>query len=322
LSRNHKYILDLTDLQYKKVSLHWKVKVFRILLLFLVSVILAIFYGTVIEKFIGSPKEKMLSQQIEIMKLQYSLINRELETSEASLNSFRLSDDRRYRPILEMDSISESYRKAGYGGVDRFRDITGYANSDLVVSTRKKVEELKNMANVQYESFKTISERSVEWKRELDHFPGISPVSVNFRMGDGYKWRIIHPVLGTRRMHTGQDFEVPYGTEIYATGDGSVIEAGWNSGGFGNYIVIDHGYGYQSVYGHLSEIKVTKGLNVKRGDLIGYSGSSGLSSGPHLHYQIDQLGQAINPSHFINNEMSYEEYQEMIQAFESKSKLR
>jgi murein DD-endopeptidase MepM/ murein hydrolase activator NlpD len=156
----------------------------------------------------------------------------------------------------------------------------------------------------------------------MDHFPGISPVSVKFRLGDGYKFRAIHPVLGTPRMHNGQDFEVPYGTQVYATGDGTITESGYNSGGFGNCIVIDHGYGFQTVYGHLSDIRVAKGQNVKRGDLIGISGSSGLSNGPHLHYQVEQFGSHKNPINFFNNDVSAEEYNDMIQAFESKSKLR
>jgi murein DD-endopeptidase MepM/ murein hydrolase activator NlpD len=322
LLRNHKYVLDLSDLQFKQVRLTWEKKLLRISLWFAGSVILALIYGSVFENLFGSPKEKLLRQQIDNMKLQYSLVGRQLDNSMAELSSFRLSDDIRYRPILDMESLPESYRKAGYGGVDRFRDLTGYMNSDLFISYRSKIEEMKNLANVQNESFKTLSERSAEWKREIDHFPGISPVSVQFRLGDGYRFRAIHPVLGTPRMHNGQDFSVPYGTDVYATGDGKIIESGWNSGGFGNYIVIDHGYGLQTVYGHLSEIKVVKGLNVKRGDLIGISGSSGLSSGPHLHYQVEQLGHHVNPINFFNNDMSLDEYSEMIQAFESKTKLR
>lgn len=315
-------MFDLSDLQYKLVKLHWKVKLLRFFLWFSVSIIIAVLYGTVFENIIVSPKEKMLSQQVENMKLQYSLIGRELDNSIISLNSFRLSDDRRYRPILEMDSIPESYRMAGYGGIDRFRDMTGYMNSDLFISTRSKIEKIKNMANVQNESFKTVAERSAEWKREMDHLPIISPVDVKFRLGDGFRLRIIHPVLGTSRKHNGQDFPVPYGTEVYATGDGKVIESGWNSGGFGNCIVIDHGYGLQTTYGHLSNIKVAMGMNVKRGDLIGLSGSTGLSSGPHLHYQIDKFGQHMNPVNFFNNDISVEEYNEMIQTLESESKFR
>lgn len=320
--RNRKYVLDLSDLQYKQVRVPWKRKLLHVFLWLAGSVVVATVYGTFIENMFGSPKEKLLNQQIENLKLQYTLIGRELDNSISALNSFRLSDDKRYRPILAMDSVPESYRKAGIGGVDRYFDLKGYINSDILIAYKSKIDEIKSMATVQNESFKTIAERSVEWKREIDHFPGISPVSVKFKLGDGLKFRTIHPVLGTPRMHNGQDFEVPYGTEVYATGDGSVIESGWNSGGFGNCIVIDHGYGFQTVYGHLSDIKVTKGQNVKRGDLIGISGSSGLSSGPHLHYQIEQFGTHRNPINFFNNDVSPEEYNEMIQAFESKSKLR
>jgi murein DD-endopeptidase MepM/ murein hydrolase activator NlpD len=221
-----------------------------------------------------------------------------------------------------MDSVPESYRRAGFGGVDRYSDLKGYLNSDLLIEFKSKIDEIKIRATVQKESFSSIAEMSTEWKREMDHFPGISPVSVNFKLGDGYRWRTIHPVLGTPRMHNGQDFEVPYGTEVHAPGDGTVIESGWNTGGFGNCIVIDHEYGLQTVYGHLSDIKVTKGQNVKRGDLIGISGSSGLSSGPHLHYQVEHLGTHKNPVNFFNSDVSVEEYKDMIQAFESKSKLR
>ena len=260
--------------------------------------------------------------QVENLKLQYSIIGRQLDNSITSLNSYRLSDDRRYRPILDMDSVPESYRKAGYGGVDRYRDLTGYMNSDLLISYMSKIEDLKNRANIQKESFQSIGEMAVEWKREMDHQPLISPVDVKYRLGDGFKFREVHPVFGTPRMHYGQDFSVPYGTEVYATGDGTVIESGWNSGGFGNFIVIDHGYGLQSTYGHLSQIKVSKGMNIKRGDLIGLSGNTGTSSGPHLHYQIDQFGEHKNPVNFFNNDISIDEYNEMIQALGSKSKLR
>jgi murein DD-endopeptidase MepM/ murein hydrolase activator NlpD len=322
LLRNHKYVFDLSDLQFKKVRWPWKKKLLHTSLWLTGSILLTLFYGTLFENIFGSPKEKMLIQQIENMKLQYSMIGRDLDNSIASLSSLRLSDDSRYRPILDMDSIPESYRKAGFGGIDRYSDLAGYLNSDLLISYKSKIDEIKVRAEVQRESFNSIAEMSAEWKREMDHFPGISPVSVKFRLGDGYKFRAIHPVLGTPRMHNGQDFEVPYGTQVYATGDGSVIESGYNSGGFGNCIVIDHGYGFQTVYGHLSDIRVVRGQNVKRGDLIGISGSTGLSNGPHLHYQVEQLGQHKNPINFFNNDVNADEYSEMIQAFESKSKLR
>ena len=142
------------------------------------------------------------------------------------------------------------------------------------------------------------------------------------RLGDGLRFRDVHPVLGIGKMHYGQDFYVPYGTKIYATGDGKVIQSGWNSGGFGNVVIIDHSNGLQSIYGHLSAMSVSVGTNVKRGDNIALSGSTGISSGPHLHYQINKYGQPINAIYSFNNDMSQEEYNEMIETFESKSKFR
>jgi murein DD-endopeptidase MepM/ murein hydrolase activator NlpD len=322
LSRNRKYVLDLSDLQYKQVRTPFKRKLVHLLLWFAGSLIVALLYSVFVDNIFGSPKEKLLTQQIENLKLQYQLLGRELDNSLESLNGFRLSDDARYRPILAMDSVPASFRKAGSGGIDKYSSLTGYMNSELLIAYKSKIDQITSMATVQQESFKTISEKSVEWRREIDHFPGISPVNVKFRLGEGLKWRTVHPVLGTARMHNGQDFEVPYGTNVYATGDGKVTESGWNSGGFGNCIVIDHGYGFQTVYGHLSNIKVVAGQNIKRGDLIGISGNTGLSSGPHLHYQIEQFGQHKNPVNFFNNDVSADEYNDMIQAFASRSKLK
>jgi murein DD-endopeptidase MepM/ murein hydrolase activator NlpD len=320
LLKTRKYILDLSDLQYKQVRTHWKVKTLRVFLFFAVSLAVAYFYGTIFEKLFGSPKETLLSQKIENLKLQYSLLGRELDNSQACLKSLRLSDDNRYRPILSMETVPDSYRKAGFGGIDRNSDLRGYMNSDLLIYYRYKIEEIKSIANVQNESFKTISKTVVDWKKEMDHQPIISPVDVKFKLGDGFRFREIHPVLGTPKMHYGQDFEVPYGTSVYATGDGKIMESGWNSGGFGNCIVIDHGNGLHSTYGHLSDIRVTQGMNVKRGDLIGLSGSTGISSGPHLHYQIEQFGEHKNALNFFNNDITEEEYNEMIQTLGSKSR--
>lgn len=317
-----KYILDLSDLQYKQIRLPLRIKVLRVFLWFCLSVLITLVYVMIFRYQFGSPKEKMLSMQIENLKLQYSIVERQLDNSVAELNSFRLSDDIRYRPILDMDSIPESYRKAGYGGINRYGDLSGYINSDLLISFRSRIDMIKNMANVQKESFKVVAERAGEWRMEMDHQPMISPVDVKFRLGDGFRFREIHPVLGTPRMHYGQDFSVPYGTEVYATGNGTVIGSGWNSMGFGNFIVIDHGYGLRTTYGHLSKINVAQGVKVKRGDMIGLSGNTGTSSGPHLHYQIDQFGKHRNPIHFFNNDMTVEEYNEMIYVLANRTKLR
>jgi len=316
-----KYFLDLSDLQYKRVRLPWKNKLIRFTLGSLFSVGITLVYAVIINSMFGNPKEKLLSQEIESIKLQYSLMGREIDNSVRILDDLQQSDGNRYRPILDMDTIPSSVRNMGFGGVKRYEELEGYDNSGLMISYRTKIEEIRNRSTVQYESFNAIEEKKNEWKREMEYLPMISPVNVIYRLGDGMKFREKHPVLGTPQWHHGQDFSTPYGTNVYATGSGTVIEAGWN-GGFGNCVVVDHGYGYRSTYGHLSKISVTVGLNIKRGDMIGLSGSTGTSSGPHLHYQIDLYGQHKNPLYYFNNDLTEEEYFEMIQTLTSQTKFR
>ena len=320
--RNRKYFLDLNDLQYKQVSLPWKIRIRRLSLWALASVAVTVLYTLVFNHFFSSPKDTILQQELSNVKLQYSLLGRQLDQSIEILNQLKSSDDNLYRPILDMDSIPESVRNPGSGGVDRFSDLYGYTNSVLLINFRTRADEIKNRTNVQLESLRSIEERKNEWKREMEYLPYISPVNPAYRLGDGVKYREVHPVLGTPKWHHGQDINTPYGTDVYATGSGKVIKAGWSTGGFGNFVVIDHCYGFQTTYGHLSSIKVSLDMNVKRGDLIGLSGSSGTSSGPHLHYQIDLYGQHKNPLYYFNNDLSEEEYFEMIQTLTSKLRLR
>jgi len=298
-----------------------KRKLVRISLWLIGSVAVTLFYNIIFENAFGSPKEKLLNQEIENIRLKYSLITRGIDRSYSLMDKIEMSDEHRYRPVLDLDTVPESYRRMGTGGVKRFEELAGYDNTDLMVTLRKRVEELKNRTTVQSESFRVIEESKNEWKREMEYLPMISPVNVIYRLGDGLKFRDKHPVLGTAQWHHGQDFRTPYGTEVFATGSGKIIEAGWK-GGFGNCIVIDHGYGYRSTYGHLSNIRVPVGINIKRGDLIGLTGSTGTSSGPHLHYQIDFYGQHKNPLYYFNNDLTEDEYFEMIQTLTSQARLR
>ena len=320
--RNRKYFLDLNELQYKQVRLPWYKKFLRLIFWFAVTAAISVIYGTIFENIFGSPKEKLLNREIDNLKLQYTFATKELDNAFTIMSSLKMSDEVRYRSILEMDSIPESFRNPGFGGVDRLRNFDGYINAGLMKSSRTRIEELKNMVNVQDESFKAIEEKRAEWERMYEYLPMISPVDVTIRLGDGLKFREVHPVTGNPQWHHGQDFTAPYGTEVYATGSGKVMTAGWNSGGFGNHVRIDHGYGYQTIYGHLSSIKVSEGMNLKRGDLIGLTGSSGTSSGPHLHYQIDQYGQHKNPLYYFNDDLTEDEYFDMIQMLTSSTKFR
>jgi murein DD-endopeptidase MepM/ murein hydrolase activator NlpD len=233
-----------------------------------------------------------------------------------------LSDEKRYRPVLDMDSLPESFKNPGYGGVNRYRNMEGFANSSLLISAHEKLDELNNLTRVQEESFKSVEETRKEWQRMQDYLPKICPVDPEITRGDGLKFREIHPVWGTPQWHFGQDFNAPYGTDVFATGNGTVTFAGWSSNGFGNYVMVDHGYGYQTIYAHLSKINVPVGLNVKRGDLLGLSGNSGTSSGPHLHYQIEFNGNHETPLNYFSDDLSSDEYREMILILSSKSKYK
>ena len=320
--RKRKYFFDNDDLQFKQVRCPLLIKLLRFFAGFLLSVGVAYFYIQIFEARFGSPKEKILLKEIDDIKLSYNFLNIRFAEAINFLELLKQSDDIRYRPVLGLDTISSSYRTTGYGGVDRFREYRNLRNSDILISSLQKIDQLKNMAKVQEESYKEIEEAKVEWIRQNEHLPKISPVDVTIKLGDGMKFRKEHPVLGTSRWHYGQDFVTPYGTEVFATGAGTVVAAGWNSEGFGNYVMIDHGYGFRTIYGHLSKIDVPVGLNVKRGDRIGLSGNSGTTSGPHLHYQIDYNGTHQNPLWYFSDNITPEEYRDMIMVLSSKSKFK
>lgn len=317
-----KYFLDHNDLQYKQIQHPFWRKILHSLLWITASVALTVFYVSIIQNRFGSPKEHVLNQKIEELRLKYSMSNLDLDQKMKDIKSLESSDEVRYRPVLQMEPVPQTIRNPGIGGVDRYRELNGYMNSYLMRSTRQRIEEIKNMLAVQNESFVLIREKTDEWKFEMDHLPAISPVDPSYRLGDRFGYREKHPVLGYGRMHYGQDFSVPYGTKVYATGDGKVTEAGYNTSGFGYYVVIDHGFGLISIYGHLSRINVPKDANVKRGDVVGLSGNSGTSSGPHLHYQINKYGTPVNAINFFNNDITQQEFFEMIQAFGSDSIFR
>jgi murein DD-endopeptidase MepM/ murein hydrolase activator NlpD len=323
LRKNKKYILDISDLQFKQVHIPWNKKILRGIIFFIISIVISAFYLTAYENSFGSPKEFKLQQDIENIKLQYSLLNKKYEEALNHVNDLKLSDEKRYRPILDMDSLPSTYRNPAYGGVDRYRDLEGFDYSSLIIDTHQKLDALNNMARVQEESFSSIDEARKEWTRQQEYLPKICPVDPSIPRGDPMKFRKEHPVLGFARWHLGQDFQASYGTDVYATGNGTVVvAASLSNTGFGSYVVINHGYGFESIYGHLSKILVSEGMNIKRGDLIGLSGNTGTSSGPHLHYQINYNGAAKNPLEYFSDDLTPDEYKEMITVMSSKSKYR
>ncbi len=258
-----RFILDKEDLQYRKYSPSTRELFLRFFLFLTASVIITLIYGAIFVKIFGSPKERLLSQQLEELKLDYAMLNKKVDKSFLVVNDLADSDSKRYRPVLNLEELPASYREPGFGGISPNSDLEGYRTSPLMISAAAGVDMLKKQVYFQSKSFDELVTKTAAWKKEMEHLPYIRPVHMSIRLGDGLKFRDVHPVLGISRWHYGQDFDAPPGTDVFATGAGVVIDAGWNSSGFGNFVKIDHGYGFQTIYGHLSSINVTQGQRVK-----------------------------------------------------------
>lgn len=310
--KRNKYVFDTSDLRFLQHKRKWGEKLIRFSVFFGTSILLTVCYSFIFHRLVGYPNQEKLKQKVEEIKLDYSLLERKIDYSSAVIADIRSSDNYTYRSILDLQEIPSDISEGGAGGTSRFSDLTGYINSDMMIVVRSKFENLRTETNIQYNSLTSLTAAADEWKDMWAHLPYIRPVNVTMRLGDGMKFREHHPVLGSPRWHFGQDFCCPIGTEVYATGAGTVYYAGNQNDGFGIKVVIDHGYGYRSIYGHLSKLTVKRGQKVKRGDFIGLSGTTGTSTGPHLHYQIDLYGSHVNPLWYFEDNLSENEYFEML----------
>tara|TARA_B100001094_G_C18124365_1_gene768631 strand:- start:680 stop:1525 length:846 start_codon:yes stop_codon:yes gene_type:complete len=265
-------------------------------------------------QFFDSPKEKILNREIKQLSTQYNVVQNKLNQVELVLDDIQHRDDNIYRVIFEADPIPKSIRKAGYGGVNRYKDLTGYNNSELIISTANKIDQITKQLYIQSKSFDEIIELAKNKKDMLAAIPAIQPVSNKdlSRMASGYGYRI-HPIYKTKKLHAGMDFSAKTGTPIYATGDGKIIKVKRSRRGHGNHVIIDHGFGYKTLYAHMSKYTVKRGQKVNRGDIIGYVGNTGMSTAPHLHYEVHKNGKKINPVNFYYNDLTPEQYEKMLE---------
>lgn len=310
--RRKNYVFDTDNLQFMQHRRNWSERLVRFSVWIALSVVATLFYSVIFHHLFGSPKEELLQQRVDELKLSYTLLARQIDHSSQIVADLRSSDNASYRAVLDMPQIPSDISEGGAGGTNRVTDLSGYKNSDMMMMVRSKFEDLRTQTNIQYNSLTELTARADEWKEMWAHLPYIRPVNVTMRLGDGMKFRERHPVLGSPRWHFGQDFCCPEGTEVHATGAGIVAYAGNQHDGFGIKVVIDHGYGYRTIYGHLSEFNVRRGQKVNRGDFIALSGNTGTSTGPHLHYQIDLFGEHVNPLWYFEDGMTEEEYFMMI----------
>ncbi|MGJ5642131.1 M23 family metallopeptidase [Formosa sp. S-31] len=309
-----KYYYDPETLSYRKIE-RKKRRTFKYALFFLTAAALFGFITVFItSQYVESPKEKALKRELANMQIQYDMLNKKMDEASEVLASIEHRDNNIYRVYFEANPIPEEQRKAGFGGINRYKDLEGYDNSKLIIASNKRLDILQKQIVVQSKSLDEIAKLAEDKEKLLAAIPAIQPVSNEelTRIASGYGYRT-DPFTKARKFHYGMDFTAPRGTPIYATGDGKVIRADNRSTGYGNHIRIDHGYGYVSLYAHLYKYNVKKNQKVKRGDLIGFVGSTGRSQGPHLHYEIFKDDKRINPTNFYYGSLTPEEYNSLLE---------
>ncbi|MBP9160250.1 MAG: M23 family metallopeptidase [Flavobacteriales bacterium] len=309
----HKYRFNPNTLNFERIRLSgWK-KVKRTSLALAPGLLVGILGIFLAFQFIDSPKEAKLRQENQRLLVEYDLINKQLGDMENVLGDIEQRDDNVYRVIFEADPIPNTIRMAGIGGVNRYKDLEGFANSDLVIGTRKRLDRIAKQLVVQSRSLDEVGALVMRKQEMLASIPSVEPIPTDeTRISSGFGERM-HPIYKIEKPHMGLDFTSPTGTKIHATGDGRVSFAGYNASGFGDHVVIDHGFGYETLYGHMSKINVREGQRVKRGDTIGEVGSTGLSTGPHLHYEVHKDGAPVDPVNFLFNSLTPEEYARMVE---------
>jgi murein DD-endopeptidase MepM/ murein hydrolase activator NlpD len=280
---------------------------------FTATLLIAVIYNILFIVFFDTPKEKGLIRENQQLSTQYEVLNNRFDLVEKTLEDLQKRDDNIYRVIFEAEPIPPSVRSAGFGGVNRYADLQGFKNSELVTESARRLDKITKQLYIQSKSYDEVIEMAKNKAEMVACVPAIMPISNKDlrRTASGWGFRI-HPIYKIRKFHYGMDFTAPTGTEIYATGNG-VIEIVDNSlRGYGKRIIIDHGFGYKTLYGHLNGFNVKKGQKVKRGDVIGFVGSSGTSTAPHLHYEVLKNNKKVNPVHYYFNDLSPEEFDKMI----------
>lgn len=309
-----KYKFNHETLSFDRIRLGLRQTFLRLFGYFIASLFLAGIYGFIFMFIFDSPQEKALKREIAQLGLQYELMNKEMENVEKVLTHLQETDDNLYRTIFESEPVPSTYREGGIGGVNRYQELEGFTNSELVIETAMKLDRIRKKIYVQSQSFDELISYAKEKEEMLISIPAIQPLSNKDlkRTASGYGYRI-HPIYKISKFHAGMDFTAPTGTDVYATGNGVIREVKSARRELGNHIILDHGFGYQTVYAHLDRFNVKPGQKVKRGDVIGFVGSTGLSTAPHLHYEVRVNGAHVDPALYYFNDLTPEEYERMLE---------
>lgn len=316
--KKEKYHYNLKTLQYEKVEASWKKRILTALGYILASLVTGVILMFIYTIYFDSPLERFLKQEISVNAREMEYMRKELDEMYAVLENLRDRDINTYRVIYEADPTVSSLWESGVGGSNRYKELEKYSTGELMIDLHTKLDDIKRKMAWQSKSYDEIAKLVSQKGEMLESLPAIQPVANKDlkKMASGYGWRI-DPVYGVKRFHSGMDFSAPTGTEVYATGKGKVEKVEYSSSGYGNMIVINHGFGYKTLYAHLSGFKVKKGEKVNRGQLIGYVGNTGKSVGPHLHYEVIYKGEKVNPVYFYYQDLDEEQYEEMLRMTEN-----
>jgi murein DD-endopeptidase MepM/ murein hydrolase activator NlpD len=308
-----KYYYDSETLSYRKIERKKRTTIKYASVFVLAAALFGFIFVFIASQYFESPKEKALVRELQNMELQYDMLNKKMNEAELVLSNVAERDNAIYRLYFGANPIPDEQRRAGFGGINRYKDLEGYDNSKLIIETNKRIDIIQKQIVVQSKSLDEISILAEEKEKFLATIPAIQPVKNEDlkRMASGYGYRT-DPFTKVRKFHYGMDFTASRGTPIYATGDGVIKRADGSASGYGKHIRIDHGFGYVSLYAHLYKYNVKKNQKVKRGDLIGFVGSTGRSEAPHLHYEVFKEGVRINPINFYYGNLSALEFEELL----------
>jgi murein DD-endopeptidase MepM/ murein hydrolase activator NlpD len=309
-----KYKFNPDSLSFDRIRLGIRTLLFRSLAYFIGSVFVALIYWVIFAAFFDSPKEKALKREVQQMTIQYELIHREMADVENVLEDLQKTDDNLYRTIFEAAPIPSTLRDGGMGGVNRYQALEGYNNSNLVIETATRLDKIRKKVYVQSKSFDDLIKLAENKEEMLKCLPAIIPISNKdlTRTASGYGWRI-HPIYKISKFHYGMDFTAPLGTDVYATANGTVVGVLSAQRGLGKHIIIDHGFGYSTIYAHLSNFNVRVGQKVQRGEIIGFVGNTGTSVANHLHYEIKLNGVNVDPVNYYFEDLSAADYEKMVE---------
>ncbi|MBX2941222.1 MAG: M23 family metallopeptidase [Cyclobacteriaceae bacterium] len=311
-----KYYYDTETCKYERVKTTTGDIILNTLGIISMTLIMAVGLLLLYTTYFESPKELLLANEVKELEYYYETISKEVQQLDAILAKMEHRDDNIYRAVLGAEPIEASIRNAGVGGVDRYQDIKNkdIIHEDIIVRLSEHVDKLRRKVYIESKSQDEVVQLAVKKEQLFAAIPAIQPISNKelIRLSSGYGLRF-HPIYKVKKMHAGIDFSAPIGTPIYATADGVVDLVDVSFSGYGKSVEIDHGFGYRTRYAHMHGFAVNKGQKVKRGELIGYVGNTGLSTAPHLHYEVFINGKTVNPVHYFFNDLNAAEYEKIIE---------